>query len=230
MIVYTDRVLSLPTGAPGETVRLNIGCGPNVVPGWINLDKSPSVALARVPRFRALLGKAGVLSGAQAQGMPPGARHADAARAIPLPTNSVSDVYSSHMIEHMARWQSQAFLAECRRVLVGGGLIRVLTPDLRKMAEDYLDGVITEPWMTPADSFVHGYGAYHALDQGRLRALVHRLTSGSIHQWLYDADSLALLLRDAGFDTVAYRSFREGAMAGLEIIEHRRGGLFVEAW
>src|SRR5262245_44004550 len=37
-----DEILKKPTDrAPTEPHRLNVGCGRNVIPGWINLDAQP---------------------------------------------------------------------------------------------------------------------------------------------------------------------------------------------
>lgn len=213
----------------GEGLRVNVGCGREIVPGWVNLDKSPSVLLARLPWLRWTLAKLGVLGPEQAMGMPRGAVHADAARRLPLEDESATDVYSSHMIEHMARWQAEAFLSECHRILVAGGLLRIVTPDLRQMARAYVDGVVVEGWQTPADSFVSTYGAYHDIPENRARRLVRRMASGAIHQWLYDAESIEHLLSSAGFTEIRHRGYREGGMADLSVIETRPCSLFVEA-
>jgi len=47
-------------------LKLNLGCGSTVVPGWVNVDKSPSIVLARHPRLRRGLASAGLLTAEQA--------------------------------------------------------------------------------------------------------------------------------------------------------------------
>lgn len=47
------------------------------------------------------------------------------------PDGSVRLIYHSHLIEHLSFYQGVEFLAECRRILKPGGVMRVCTPDLR---------------------------------------------------------------------------------------------------
>jgi hypothetical protein len=49
------------------------------------------------------------------------------------------------------------------------------------------------------------------------------------HQWLYDEQSLAYLLMEAGFSQPEVRNYRAGAMPDLEQLEHRPDSLFIEA-
>ena len=50
----------------------------------------------------------------------------------------VDAIYASHMLEHLDRAEARSFLAECRRVLKPGGILRLAVPDLRNAAYQYL--------------------------------------------------------------------------------------------
>ena len=127
--------------APGPGLKLHLGCGSTVVPGWENLDKSPGVVLARVPGLRRALLRAGFLSSEQADAIfPPGIIRVDVRRGLPYPTASARYLYSSHMIEHMARWQALELVRECARVLEPRGALRFATPDLAVLVEGYAQG------------------------------------------------------------------------------------------
>ena len=52
-------------------------------------------------------------------------RWADATRRIPVPDRSVDAIYSSHMISYLDQPRITRFLAEARRVLKPGGVIRL---------------------------------------------------------------------------------------------------------
>ncbi|MGB1025744.1 MAG: methyltransferase domain-containing protein [Rhodospirillaceae bacterium] len=91
---------------PGSKVQ--IGCGAGPLPGWINIDNSPSVRIARLPRASGLVESLGgalgligpanraVIAAARAHGVLWGdARH------LPLPDNCAAVVYSAHMLEHL---------------------------------------------------------------------------------------------------------------------------------
>ena len=43
------------------TLKLHPGCAGTVVPGWANIDESPSVNLARFPRLRRIVHRAGAI-------------------------------------------------------------------------------------------------------------------------------------------------------------------------
>jgi predicted SAM-dependent methyltransferase len=230
-----DRVVRISldframSGSP--VVKLNVGCGKTVASGWINIDKSPSVMLSAFPRLRRALFASRILTAQQAEGFPSGVIHADVAKRIPLEDGSADFVYSSHMIEHLSRWEGLRFVKECRRVLKTGGLLRLATPDLATMVSDYLNG--TSPFSgetrTPADAFCFEYRAYSNIDSNAIKSLIHKLVSGDTHQWIYDHTSIAELLREGGLTAVAPCAFQLGRTPDLASVEHRERGLFVEA-
>src|SRR5687768_3575388 len=108
--------------ATSDLLKLHVGCGSDVVPGWENLDKSPSIWLSQYPRVRAALYALRVVDANQRRGFPSGIKYANAARSLPYPDASASHVYTSHMIKHLSRWQGLSFVRECARVLAPGGL------------------------------------------------------------------------------------------------------------
>ncbi|MBW4537591.1 MAG: methyltransferase domain-containing protein [Myxacorys chilensis ATA2-1-KO14] len=90
---------------------LNIGCGYNFHPAWINLDLVPCTQ--EVQRY-------------------------DARRGLPFPDNVVDACYSSHVLEHLKKPEAMEFLQQQFRVLKSGGIIRVVVPDLEKITRSYL--------------------------------------------------------------------------------------------
>lgn len=83
--------------------KLHIGCGFNVLPGWINCDLQPRYASV-IP--------------------------VDVTRGLPFPDGIGDYVYHEHVIEHLDRPAGRKLLEECFRVLRPGGKIRVTAPDL----------------------------------------------------------------------------------------------------
>lgn len=209
--------------------RLNIGCGQSPTPGWLNYDNSPAVwlarwpALARVLRAVRLLDESGM--GFVVFCRSRDIRYADAARRIPHADGSVDVIYSSHMIEHLDRAEAQAFLAECRRVLRPGGMLRLAVPDLRRNAWNYLR-------LRDADGFLRHL--QFDLDKPRGAAgRFHRfLTGGRGHHWMYDSDTLPALVSAAGFveaDVAEEGRTRIADPAGLDLAEREGDSLVVEA-
>lgn len=91
---------------------LNLGCGARRHPDWVNVD-----FCAHAPDVLA---------------------H-DLATPLPFADDSFDAVYHSHVLEHLPREAASGFLAECRRVLRPGGVLRVAVPDLERLARTYLE-------------------------------------------------------------------------------------------
>ena len=138
----------------------------------------------------------------------------DLRRPLPLDDGSASLVFSHHVLEHLHYPdEALALLRECRRVLEPDGWLRVVVPDLDFYARSYTDGPegharlremvgVTAPLDTPAE----------ALNQG--------LRLGEGHLFAYDAETLAGLLRLAGFSRVERSAFRQSGL-GPELARDR---------
>src|SRR5260370_40457215 len=113
-------------------IKVNVGCGASPTPGWLNFDNSLSVRIAGHPGISAALAAAHLMNPQSASLMrmtqAGTVRFANAAARIPCASGSVSALYSSHMIEHLDRAGARAFLAEAKRVLRPGGVLRLAAP------------------------------------------------------------------------------------------------------
>lgn len=102
---------SKPASSTHVPQMLNLGCGHRVHPAWLNLDIAPT---------------------------DPSVIAHDLTESIPLDDGSCLAVYNSHVLEHLPREDAPEFLAECFRVLMPGGILRVVVPDLETIARLYL--------------------------------------------------------------------------------------------
>ena len=93
--------------------KLQIGCGPYPLEGWLNTDVSSKLR----------------------EGSP---MYMDAGKPFPLPDASFDYIYSEHLFEHLTYPQATNMLKECYRVLKPNGVIRIATPDLRFLVDLYL--------------------------------------------------------------------------------------------
>lgn len=200
-------------------LRVNVGCGRTATPGWLNLDSSLTVRLARTPLARLLPSNPRAFAKAVvAQGV----RYGDATR-LPLADGSVDAVYSSHMLEHLSRDKAERFLREAARVLKPGGVLRIAVPDLRKGVDAYLG-------TGDADAFMEWSILSSPLDtlRQRLRALIVGTTH---HLWHYDGASLKRTFERHGFANVAV--MEPGATnisepGELDLYERAEESVFVE--
>lgn len=93
---------------------LNLGCGKRFHSAWTNVDNNVSSPFV--------------------------IRH-DLLKGIPFPDDSFDVVYHSHLLEHFPRRDAAPFLRECYRVLKRRGIIRIVVPDLERIARLYLQAL-----------------------------------------------------------------------------------------
>ena len=90
--------------------KLHLGCGRNILPGWLNSDLEPgSSNIARI----------------------------DMTERLPFEDACFDYMFSEHVIEHLSYEQGLGMLCECHRVLRPGGRIRIATPDLAFLVDLY---------------------------------------------------------------------------------------------
>jgi predicted SAM-dependent methyltransferase len=130
----------------------------------------------------------------------------DAARPWPFPDGCARAVRSEHMVEHLT-WDEAAFcIREMYRVLEPGGVCRICTPDLEGIARAYLE---RDPHVLDVHR-EHGYLAptWSHLPNNYLRMWGHR--------YVFDAESLTVLLDEAGFREVERTRFGQSRHAVLD--------------
>ncbi len=190
------------------------------------MDRSPGIAVSRVPGLGLLLATLRVLPDSRGEvAWPPNVRRWDVRRGLRYPSGSVHAIYTSHMLEHLSKSAADGLLAECRRVLRRDGLLRIAVPDLRASVLSYTDSSSPEA----ADEFMRAtlLGVEReATGWGHLVQAV----SGAKHRWMYDESSISLACRRAGFEAVEPFGFREGRCPDLDNVETRQDSLFVEAY
>ena len=121
--------------------RVNIGCGRTPTDGWLNLDNTPAIKLAKSP-FKYWVAKSlKLLKQKQIDNIEWNKTHkigfADATKRIPLSDSTAECIYTSHMVEHLSRDGAINFLKEALRVLEVDGVLRIAVPDLRIAIEEY---------------------------------------------------------------------------------------------
>lgn len=210
-------------------IRVNIGCGSSPTRGWVNFDNSFSIRATRWPLVVPVLAKLRLLTPQSADlARMAAARNiqfANAAVRIPCASGSVSAVYSSHMIEHLDRGEARAFLAEVRRILRPGGVVRIAAPDIAGLVQDYLA-------TRDADGFITATHMGLNRPAGLIAWVKWVLVGPRHHLWMYDGDSLTRLLHEAGFADVAIMSPGKTIMedpGGLDLAERASESVYVEA-
>lgn len=101
-----DRLATLPA----KDLGVNIGCGPNSLSGWINLDWARGDGIDIVWDLR---------------------------KGLPFPSKSCTAIFGEHVIEHLTKDDASQLVKECHRVLQKGGVVRLSTPDAGRFLRAY---------------------------------------------------------------------------------------------
>jgi predicted SAM-dependent methyltransferase len=90
---------------------INIGCGTTIHPDWVNLDVAPAL---------------------------PGVLKVNIIEGLPFSSEFANVCYSSHVLEHLNKAEAVNLVGECFRVLMRGGVVRFVLPDLEALAREYI--------------------------------------------------------------------------------------------
>ena len=181
-------------------VLVNIGCGPFGQDGWVNLDLFPAPGVTM---------------------------RTDARRGRPLADGASKGIHVEHDFEHLApTTERPRFLADCRRCLQPGGILRIVVPDMRK----YIEAYVAPGWDLlnqvgcggdrPQDSFAT-----------KIEALNHVFVQDGEHYGGFDVEYLRNTLAKAGFDDIEQVGWRTGRFPGgaIDREQHASYSLYMEA-
>jgi len=146
---------------------------------------------------------------------------------IPLKNEVCSTVFTSHMFEHIPHVKLEEILLEFNRVLSKDGVLRILTPDLKKVARAYIDeddDFFTEAKLEDESLRTDlGYGGMFMnfiVSPGQDTALYDRglneFIAGYAHLYSYDFTMLKILLERTGYYCVQQKDFCESDLDDYE--------------
>lgn len=143
---------------------------------------------------------------------------AGTATNIDLPDNACSVIFCSHMFEHIPHTELKSVVDEFYRVLHPGGVLRILTPDLKKIATAYVNNdmdfyakALSEDENLRTDLGMGGTFMNFIVSSGQDTALftrtLDRFISGYAHLYCYDFEMLKLLFSWSGFTDIQQKEF-----------------------
>lgn len=184
-----DRKIAKRYLAQHREPKLQIGCGNNALPGWLNTNY-PSVS-------RDIM-------------------HLDATRPFPFDNETFDYVFGEHMIEHVPYHDARKMLAECRRVLKPYGKIRISTPDLAFLT-DLARTDKSDLQRTYIKWTCHTY-IPDALEE-HAAFVINNFVRAWGHMFIYDEDTLRAAMTSAGFVQITKRDLQESEDAVLRNLE-----------
>jgi predicted SAM-dependent methyltransferase len=172
---------------------LHFGAGPVRLEGWLNSD----LISAEV--------------------------HVDLTRRLPLPDACFAYAFGEHVIEHVRDDTAEQLLGELFRILRPGGVLRLTTPDLRKVIAIYEDA---NPVIGQGEylEFLGGLTGRRYEQPCQMLNDYLRLWG---HQYVYDEGDLTARLRDAGFVDVQRAEPGESRHAAFCSLERHGGAEWV---
>lgn len=204
----------------GGALYVNVGCGLVAPSDWINLDGSYSAVLAKSTVLQPLGNWLRGRSGTMAQEWPANIRIWDVRRGLPFRDETVAAVYASHFLEHLNRKDATDFVVECYRALIPEGRVRFVVPDLLKLSTKYIDAKRNGAKSEATDKFLEALACWPIRDSSMWPVrLVRMWKQFNVHKWFYDADSLALLLEQAGFADAREAKYLDSAIQNICSVE-----------
>ena len=169
----THARIARQIGDSPRPIYLNLGSGPRGVasPHWLNVDGFVDQNVQHVIDF---------------------------SRPLPIGDGTIDGIFSEHVQEHFTLEDGIALLAECHRILVPGGCVRLIMPDAEKVLRAYLHEPEVLLARRPAPSTLP------------MEAVNSYFRQRYEHQCLYDFPLAEYAFERAGFTAVSRAAFGEG--------------------
>jgi predicted SAM-dependent methyltransferase len=153
------------TRKPKGPIMLNVGCGTDYKEGWVNIDNNSDNNIEKLDL------------------------NWDLRNSLPYKKNSVDFIFNEHLIEHLTVEEAKVVVKDLIRVLKKGGVLRIATPNLKEVVDQYLHLPISK------DQTIKRFKLTYIKTKAERINIAFREWG---HKWLYDAEEMERRLREAG--------------------------------
>lgn len=191
-----------------ESEYVQYGCGWCAPETWFNFDASPTLRFERLPLFGSLYTR-------NAKRFPTNIRYGDITRGLPIPPNSCTAIFCSHVLEHLALNDFEVALHNTFKYLKTGGTFRFVLPDLEQLARDYLaDGSAQA-----ASRFMDASCLGEKRRERGLRGILSAWLGNSAHLWMWDEKAMTEQLKTHGFTRIRRATYGDAADRNFDAVE-----------
>jgi SAM-dependent methyltransferase len=168
---------------------LNLGCGPQVIDGFVNIDffTSPGISYG-----------------------------ADIRYPLKISNNIFDGIICEHTFEHLSYVEASRLMHECYRILKPGGILRVIVPDLELFIRNYSNQ--NKMWFAEWEKLMFSESIDFQRVNRRLSSKLEAIsfvTQEYGHVSCWDFETLEFYLTNAGFSEVKKGYFRVGVSPQL---------------
>jgi SAM-dependent methyltransferase len=203
----------MPRSELSDLTKLHIGAFNCPAEGWLNTDITPHIWISKIPFAARFLYAMGKMTKERLREHEVGIfrrlKYLDITRPLPFANGSVAAVFSSHVFEHLFMDEVHRLITEIHRILVPGGVCRVVVPDLEKIVAAF------DP--DHPDQFVHDI--YEVSKRDAVK---------NSHHCGFTKASLVNMFRAAGFSKAELLSYCVGACPDVDVLDNRPDSIFFE--
>jgi hypothetical protein len=132
------------------------------------------------------------------QRFPANVRYGDIVYGLPLPAGCCRAVYASHILEHLPLDDCRAALGNTYKLLMPGGIFRLIVPDLEIMARTYLQSQEIDA----CEKFLHATALGRTARPRGPVGFIKAYLGNSDHLWMWDFKSMSRELDSFGFTAI----------------------------
>ena len=149
----------------------------------------------------------------------------DITKGIPLESESMEGIFTEHCLEHISFSQCKDAINDFYRILQPKGVVRIILPDAELYLDLYEQSKNGKNVEFPYVSDTEKKNNFTPIMS------VNRIFRDHGHLFAYDAETLAVLLKNAGFINIKKESYMSGRCSELLIDTESRKieSLYIEA-
>lgn len=165
--------------------KLNCGCGGNKLSGWLNTDYDAAVRPEMV---------------------------LDISKKLPFNDGEFDFIFNEHVIEHISQKEGYNFMKECLRILVPGGVLRIATPDIERIAYFETDNYRL-------------FQKHRGWGDGTKGCGLKAIIFNHGHQYVYSKTAMDSMLYGVGFTNIKFHDVGQSDHPELRGVEGHHGAI-----